>query len=218
MIYKLDIRIKGHRNLDDVEEFMRTNKTKIIFFAETHGILSELKIQEKIIAKLKPICYVYELLEEEKIISEKDFKKFLSMPNSKRFSVISSYGELKPTVMLAKKYYLPLIGCDIKNMCRKNRNFLNKINIDEEKRIMLKRERKQARVIKESLIQYGPPIFVSVGAFHLRKNSLIFQKIKAKSIIVYPLIDKKRLYDLPEDFDIRKAKNIRYIIEDNNGK
>ncbi|MEK6861827.1 MAG: hypothetical protein AABY07_07720 [Nanoarchaeota archaeon] len=191
---------------------MRTNKTKIIFFAETHGILDELKIQEKIISKLKPTRYVYELLEEGKITSEKGFKKFLDNKNSKRFSVISSYGELKPTVRLAKKYHLPMVGCDVKNMYRTKRNFLSDINTNEEE-IMRKREERQAKVIKESLNCYGFPIFVSVGAFHLRKNSLIFKKIKSNFIIVYPLIDKKELHNLPENFNIKKAKNITYVIE-----
>lgn len=215
MIYKLEIKIDGCRNLENLREFMKLNEIGIIFFAETHGILNELKIQDKIIANLKPTCYLYELLEEKKIISEKDFIEFLESDDSKRFSLISSFGELKPTIKLAKKYHLPLIGCDITNMLRKNKDFLNEVNANEEKKIMLERERKQSEVIKESLAQYGPPIFVSLGAFHLMEKSLLFKKIKSGYITICPLINKKDLNDLEENFDIKNAKEVIYVVECN---
>src|SRR3989344_5733683 len=196
MIYKINVRINGYKTLKDVKKFMELNKVKIIFFAETHGILDESMVQDKIVSQLKPTCYLYELLEEEKLISGIDFIKFLEKNDSERFSIISSFGELKPTINLAKKYNLPLIGCDIKNMYRKNKDFLKEIDKTEEERIMLNRERKQVEVIKKSLIQDGIPIFVSVGAFHLRKDSLLFKETELNHIVVYPLINDMKLEDL----------------------
>jgi len=215
MIYKINVRINGYKTLKDVKKFMELNKVKIIFFAETHGILDESMVQDKIVSQLKPTCYLYELLEEEKLISGIDFIKFLEKNDSERFSIISSFGELKPTINLAKKYNLPLIGCDIKNMYRKNKDFLKEIDKTEEERIMLNRERKQVEVIKKSLIQYGIPIFVSVGAFHLRKDSLLFKETELNHIVVYPLINDMKLEDLEENFNIKDIKKTAYVIESN---
>lgn len=213
MIYKLNINIDGLKTLEDLRDFIKLNDIDIIFFAETHGLLDELKIQENIIAVLKPTCYLYELLEEKKIISDNDFIEFLKKKGSERFSIISSFSELKPTIQLARKYNLSIIGCDISNMCRKNKDFLKKNNACEEEKIMFEREKKQSKVIKESLIQYKCPIFVSVGYFHLRKDSQIFKEIKSNYIIIYPLVDKRRLEDLEENFNIDNIKEVRYIIE-----
>jgi|SRR3989344_1712695 len=213
MTYKVDIKIGECKTLYDVKRFIELNKIKVILFAETHGILNELMIQNKIIYELKPKCYIYELLEEEQIISKTDFIKFLEKSDSERFSIISSFGELKPTVRLAKKYNLPLIGCDVRNMYRKNKDFLKEVNSSEEEQIMLKREEKQIEVIKKSLIQYSAPIFVSVGAFHLRKDAPIFKENGLNYIIIYPLINNVRLEDLQENFNINNIREVTYIIE-----
>lgn len=215
MKYKLKINIKECKTLEDVSEFIKLNKIRLILFAETHGILEELKIQDRIITILKPTSYLYELLEEEEITSENDFIEFLKKKDSERFSIISSFGELKPTIQLAKKYHLPVIGCDIKNMLRKNNDFLKETNIKKEEKIMIKREEKQSEVIKESLKQYGSPIFVSLGAFHLRRNSPLFKNIKMNSIIIRLLINKKELNNLGKNFNIKNAKEITYLIEFN---
>lgn len=213
MIYKLDIRINGCKTLEDIKTFMKQNKIKIIFFAETHGILDELKIQDEIISNLKPVCYLYELLEETILILDRDFINFLEKNNSEKFSIISSFGELKPVVRLAKKHGLPLIGCDVKNMYRNNRDFLKETDFNKEKEIMSKREERQIEVIRKSLKSYGAPVFVSIGIFHLRKNSPIFNEFKSNYIFIYPLIDNKKLEDLGENFNIENAKQVTYVIE-----
>lgn len=213
MMYTWDISLRGCKTLEDVRGFMQLHRVKIIFFAETHGILDELEIQDILLGVLKPTCYLYELLEEEKAITDSDFVAFSKKNGSERFSVISSFGELKPTIALAHKHRLPIIGCDIRNMCRKDKDFLKEINVEKEERIMLERERRQSKVIQESLNQYGDPIFVSVGAFHLRKDSFIFKEIKSPSIIVSPLIDGKELSDLGEDFNIERAQNVVYTLK-----
>lgn len=212
MIYELNIHIERCKTLEDVSRLMRLNKVDIVFFAETHGMLDELKIQDKIISVLKPTCYLYELLEEERIISDKDFIEFLKKKNSERFSIISSFGELKQTVQLARKYNLHVIGCDIRNMCRKKKDFLKETNAEEEK-IMLKREERQNKVIEEASGKYGSPIFVSIGAFHLRKDSLVLRKVKHRYVLVQPLINGKRLEDLDENFDINNIKGVSYMME-----
>ncbi len=220
-MYQLVIEVDGCKDLEDVKKFMNLNGIRIIFFAETHGIIKEeLSIQDKIINTFKPSCYLYELLEEEKIVSGNDFKKFLKTDDSKDFSIISTFAELKPVVRLTQKYNLPIIGCDITNMCRDNKNFLNKKELTKEERlneeiIMKKREERQKKVIEKSLTKYKGIIFISLGAFHLRDNSLILQRIKQDSIIIYPLVNGNTLNELEEDFNLNDIKEVIYVVKNN---
>ena len=96
-------------NLLNIKEYLNRNNIKVIFFAETHGMIDELEVQEEIIKYSKPDIYLYELLEEDKLISEEDFKNFLLRRNDEDFSIISKVADLKQTVKLAKKFNIPSI-------------------------------------------------------------------------------------------------------------
>lgn len=213
MNYSFKLELKNCKSLNKLRKYIFANKIDVVFFGETHGILDELKIQEKIISIIKPTCYLYELLEEEKLVNKKDFHKFLARKDFERFSVISKVKELKPTVLLAFKFNLPIIGCDIKNMCRKSTDFLREVDFKEEEIIMLKREKKQNSVIKKSLKIYNRPIFVSLGVFHLRKDSFTFNNIK-KFIKIIPLINGKNLEELT-NFNIQDIKEVVYVLTEN---
>ena len=163
---------------------------KVVFFAETHGLIEEVSTQKEIIEMIHPRLFLYELLEECEAI---DYDTFLSKPNEEQFSIISTYGDLKKTIKLAKEYNVKIKGCDIKNMCRKNKDFLKKTEFDkEEKDIMQKREEHQNREIKKALKESNTPIFVSLGYFHLRKESPTLQGLKDFAI-VYPENPNKNL-------------------------
>ena len=156
---------------------------RIVFFAETHGLIEEVSMQKKIIEMIHPELFLYELLEEEEVI---DYDDFLSKPNEEQFSIISTCGDLKKTVRLAKEYGIKIKGCDIKDMCRKDTEFLKKTEFDEEeKEIMQKREKHQNKEIKKALEESDTPILISLGYFHLRKESPTLEGLEDFAII-YP--------------------------------
>ena len=115
-MYKIKVKIKGCKNINNLREFIRVNNIKIVLFGEYHGFLNQIQIQRKIIQNVQPDFFLYEMLEEKKILNEKDAKKFLSKLDNKDFSVISTYGQLKPIIRLARSFDLSIIGCDIKNI------------------------------------------------------------------------------------------------------
>ncbi|MAG50082.1 hypothetical protein CL621_00385, partial [archaeon] len=118
--------------IEKLKEILREKKINLIIFGETHGFLDDDKIQEEIIQYFKPTIFLYEMLEETKLLTTDKQKEFLKESNEKDFSVISTFGELKKTINLATKYNLPIVGNDIKNMCRENKDFLKKTELSEE--------------------------------------------------------------------------------------
>src|SRR3989344_2367522 len=94
-----DFKIDGVKSFDDLKKLTQKG-VRLFLFGEAHGFLNELEIQKKIINSIKPKYYLYELLEEEKIFNSEDFDRFLSQPDDTDFSVISSYKELKPAVLM----------------------------------------------------------------------------------------------------------------------
>jgi hypothetical protein len=192
-----------------LSEILKEKKISLIIFGETHGFLDDNKIQEEIIKIFKPDIFLYEMLEETELISETQKNKFLEEKNNKDFSVISNFGELKKTIALAKKYHLPILGNDIKNMCRENRDFLKKNNlteeeIREEKTILENREIRQSQKII-TLSNENKKILSTTGAFHLRKDSPLLNLNIGKSyLIIYPVYNGEQLFEPPEDFDIKK--------------
>lgn len=191
-------------NLENVKDYIAKHNIRSIFFAETHGLIPEIEAQEKIISKTNPKLFLYELLEEEKIISEEDYQKFLSKPDEDDFSIISKFKDLKPTVILAKKFRLPIVGCDIKNMLREDTKFRDTETITEEdvkneENIMAKREERQLETINRCLNQDKEILlFVSLGAYHLRKESLIRKKVKSNYLLVRPLFDRKEINEVED--------------------
>ena len=149
------IKIEKMAKLEDLKKI--TNLEGMIFlFGETHRFINDLAVQKDILKEINAEYYLYEMLEETKLLTNKEKDIFLKKSDDKDFSIISKYGELKPIIALSKELNLKLIGCDIKDMCRKDRSFLTKTELSPndikiENGILIKRERKQAEKIIEYL-------------------------------------------------------------------
>ena len=125
-MYEIKVKIRELKDINKLGDFMRSHNIKLILFGEYHGFINQIQIQRKIIKNVKPNFFLYEMLEEKKILNDETAKKFLDKPNNKDFSVISTYGQLKPIIKLARSFDLPLIGCDIKNMFCKDKDWMKK--------------------------------------------------------------------------------------------
>lgn len=197
----LKINIDGIKSFRDLKEYTSKEEIKLILFAETHGLIDELPIQEDLIRNLKPSYYVYEMLEDKKIMTPNDFEEFLSKTDSEEFSIISTFGEIKPTIRLANKYNVPVIGCDIKNMGRKNIEFRTKTNWtkeekQEEEELHKKRELHQKEIIEKIMQKTNKLIFVSVGLYHLRQSSELIKHLKKYNfVIIYPTINGNKNFE-----------------------
>jgi len=198
-MYKIRVNIRGCKKIEELAEFVRSNNIRLILFAETHGFLNETQIQKKIIQSVNPDFFLYEMLEESKILSAQDVKKLLNKPDKKDFSFISTYGDLKPTIRLARSFDLPIIGCDIKDMCVKTKNWINeKYSKDYWSKVIKKREKRQAKIINQ-YVKRGL-VFVSVGAYHLRKESMVIKDLNEnKFIIIFPLFNGKEKFIIPRN-------------------
>ncbi len=206
-------------SFNNLKEYINKNNIRIIFFAETHGLIDELEIQENIIIHSKPNIYLYELLEEEKLISKEDFRNFLLRKDNEDFSIISKVSDLKPTVIIAKKFNIPLIGCDIKNMLRKNTKFremreMSKPDLQKEEEIIKEREKKQIEIINKHLNSKLNLIFVSLGAYHLRQDSPILKAVNSNYLLIYPLFDGKKIDEIDNPLNYK----IKFYIESNTNK
>jgi len=174
----------------------------LIVFGETHGFFDDSLVQEEIIKTFKPELFLYEMLEETTLDTTDKRKEFLETPDDAEFSVISTFGELKKTVALADKYKLTISGNDIKDMCRKNKEFLTKTTLTpeeevEEQNILNKREECQVKRITES---FEKKTLVSVGAYHLRMDSTLM-KIQENYLLIYFAYNGEQLFEPPENFD-----------------
>lgn len=205
-MYKIVSNIKGCKDIRDLRKFIAENEIMLVLFAETHGYLKEVPVQEKIISLINPDYFLYEMLEEKKILSSKQAKSFLNQPAKKTFSFISKYGELKPTIKMARNFNLPIIGCDIKNMCVRSSDWLSKgFSKKEAEHIRKTREIKQSKIIN----QYSKKglVFASLGAYHLRRGSTTTNGLKEKKfILVYPVINDKPAFVTKSDPKNPKVK------------
>jgi len=209
-MYEIKVKISGCKNINSLGNFMRSHKIKLVLFGEYHGFIDQIQIQRKIIKNVKPKFILYEMLEEEKILNDKDAKRFLDKSDNKDFSVISNYGQLKPMIKLARSFDLPIIGCDIKNMGCKGKDWMKKrFTLEEGKKIRNKRELRQSKVINEYASK--SLVFASLGTYHIRRNSLVLSKLKAKKVIVVkPLFGWVERFNQPKKF---KNSEISYIVK-----
>jgi len=209
---QLDIQINGLNSINELKKLIRQGY-RIFLFGETHGFLDDLKFQKALIKEIKPEVCVYEMLEEKEISSKNDFKNILSKPDSERFSIISTFGEIKPTIRMFKVYCNKVIGCDLKNMGRKDISFLSKKELtpqDEkfESSLLIRRETHQAEIINKILMNSKGVVFVSVGAYHLRKDSKLLSLLKEKSVICYPSLKGN-----PQFEPIEKKEKINFTLK-----
>lgn len=209
-MYNIKLKIKGCSDVNSLGKFIRSKDIRLVLFAETHGFLNEAPIQKKIIQSINPNFFLYEMLEESKILNARDVKRFLNKNNKEDFSFISTYGDLKTTIRIARKFNLPIIGCDIKNMCCKSKNWRNeKFSQIDAKNLTNKREERQSKIIN----QYTSKglVFASLGAYHLRKGSTTIKNLSEKSfIVVSPLFDGKEKFLIPKD---QKKLNVSFKIK-----
>src|SRR3989338_6101312 len=213
----IDVKVKidGTNSLADLKSVL-LKKSKIILFGNSHGFFNDLELQEAILREINAEFYIYEMLEETNILSSEDYLKFLSRPDSEDFSIISKIEEIRPTILLAEKYNLKVIGCDIKDMGRENNEFLNKTEHckeeeKEEENLLLKREAHQAKIIEDYSKKTDKTIFVSLGAYHLRKDSLVLKMLNSEDILVcYPSFKGLPCFG-PEEGMTRDK--IKYVIQ-----
>jgi hypothetical protein len=186
----------------------------IYIFGETHGFADDLKYQEEILKEIHPEYFLYEMLEDVLLINNLQIKGFLQKKDSESFSVISLYGELKPTIRIAGRLNIKIIGCDIKNMGRKDDTFLLKKRLSPKEKIfeqdlLKRREKHQAETILKYSHISEKPLFVSVGAYHLRKNSLLLKSLtkslkKEKVTIYLPFYNGRSVSGPKEGMDPKK--------------
>lgn len=208
-MYEVKINLKGCNNINKLRKFINVHNIKLVLFGEYHGFLNQVGVQKKIIKNVKPDFLIYELLEDDKILNNKDAKRFLDQPDNKNFSVVSTYGQLKPIVRLARSFNLSVIGCDIKNMGVTWNWRKKKFSKEEAKKITNKRELQQVKVINEYTSK--GLVFGLLGDYHLRKNSLVLSKLKGKkAIIVKPVFKWDKRFNHPKNF---KSSEISYIVK-----
>lgn len=193
--------------IEKLKTLLKEKNINLILFGETHGFLEDSKFQENIINEFKPTIFLYEMLEETRLLDKEDKEDFLMKPDGEEFSVISHFGELKKTVQLAKEKALPIEGMDIKDMCRENKDFLKNLDptseeIKREEEILLKREQRQVNVIISNL-KKGEKVFATTGAFHLRKDSPLLN-IGENFVIVYPSYKGEQIMGPTEDMKLEE--------------
>ncbi|MEK6894466.1 MAG: hypothetical protein AABX10_03305 [Nanoarchaeota archaeon] len=181
-MYQIKLAIKDCNDIDNLQEYMRLHNINLVLFGEYHGFINQIDVQKRVIEEVKPNYFLYEMLEWKKILDDKDAKKFLSTSDQDGFSVVSSYGQLKPIIKLCRRFDLPIIGCDLKNMGVNNGWRKNKFSKEKADKITKRRELQQAKVINQ-YVSKGLT-FALLGDYHLRKNSFLWQKLKEKKFIV----------------------------------
>jgi len=82
-MYKIKVKIKGCKNIDSLKEVIRVHNIKLVLFGEYHGFINQIQVQRKIIQNVQPDFFLYEMLEKDRILNDKDAKKFLSKPDNK---------------------------------------------------------------------------------------------------------------------------------------
>jgi len=185
--------------LNDLRDFMRTEDIRLVLFADTHGYFDEIPVERKIMEIVRPDFFLYEMLENRRLLDKKATRKFLDKPDKERFSFISVYKDLKPTVGLAYGLGLPIIGCDIKNMDQTSVDWIKrKFSRQEARELTEKRELRQAKVIN-SYSSKGI-VFASLGAYHLRRGSITVNNLRDRRfLIVSPTFGGRESYLIPAD-------------------
>jgi len=210
---KINLPIK---TLENIQDYLIKKEIRLIIFGETHGFFNDLELQDRIIQIAKPKYYLYEMLENKTILSKEDYRDILSNDDKAKFSIISTFGEIKPAIKMARDNNLKIIGCDIANMGRLNDDFLKKTDLtkqeeQEEYLLMNKREKFQAQKIIEILEKNEGILFISLGAYHLRKESIIWGILSHfNPIVCYPTLNGKQEFGPVEDM---KEEDVLYILD-----
>ena len=82
-MYEIKVKIRGCKNIDSLGEFIRVHNIKLVLFGEYHGLINQIHVQRRIIETVKPDFFLYEMLEQEQILNDKDAERFLNKPDNK---------------------------------------------------------------------------------------------------------------------------------------
>lgn len=160
----------------------------ILFLGLTHGFLDDFKKLKEIFKKVHPKLILHESLENVKLISSYDYKKFLK---DKKISNLILLEHVQKTINFCYKKKLPLIGIDFKNYLL-NKYLIDKIHLNKRlsikekiilKKIMRKRENHHVKLIEKYNKLSEGPILICLGSWHLRRNSILVKKFKGTKII-----------------------------------
>jgi len=181
-------------------------KPNLILFGESHGLLNETKIQEEILRNFQCDIFLYELLEDKKLLSKESQENFILKPDEENFSLISKNKDLKDTIKLAMKFNIPIKGCDIKNMGRENTLFrereLTEKEEKKEEELMIRRELNQFNKINEELFK-NKKVFTSVGIYHILPRSELIKNLVGRNIIiVYPIFEDGEQFGYRIEFNL----------------
>jgi len=167
---------------------------KLIFLGTTHGFIDDFKKEKEIINEINPKLVLSESLENKELKSKKDFESFIKI---KQHSEITSFKEVEKLVKYCYSKKIPLIGIDFKNYGFEGElikiiNSQKQPTKKQEKRIdkiLKKREKRHIKIIKDFTKKTSKPILITLGSWHLRKDSLIRKKFRGAKIIY--LVNKK---------------------------
>ncbi|HVY01142.1 MAG TPA: hypothetical protein VHA12_00040 [Candidatus Nanoarchaeia archaeon] len=193
-----------------------SKKGTIILFGNTHGFIDDLSIQEMLIDLFKPKSYLFELLEDKNLFNLKEITDFLKRNKDEYFSITTKNSQIQEVVSRLMNHNLQFIGCDLKNLGRKNkeeliRTSLTKEEEEYEEQLLKKRETVQAKKVISVINSTKKPVFLSVGAYHLREFSYLLQELKGHSLFVaQPFYEDEALFE-PKENIIKE--NIKYKIK-----
>lgn len=208
-MYEIKMNTLGCKDLRDLGNYILRNNIRLVLFGEFHGFFGQLQVQRTILKAVKPDFFLYEMLEEDKLLNSNQSKAFLNKPNNEDFSFISNYIDLKPIVRLAHTLNLPIIGCDIKNMFCTSKGWVNqKFSREEELHIMISRENRQAKIINN----YTPKgiVFAILGDYHVRRTSHLLSKLREEqAIVIRPGFKWKMRFAKKDGF---KKSEVFYVV------
>ncbi len=206
--YNVIYLFKKEINRDIMNKNMKFYNIPFVLFAETHGYLNDFKLIKRIIKQQKPDYVLYELAEDRKFLTPKEFKDIL---RQYRLSEMTDIKDVKQVLGTCYRRHIPVIGIDFKNFAIKDPELVRKKNYNkieptesEMKKIMkviTKREQHQIKLIKE--YQKKGKVLAITGAFHLREDSPFWRELNG--LIVYPAYKDKLIYE-----PVVKKKSIVY--------
>ena len=162
-------------------ENQKSNESKeplLVLVTDAHGYVKTFDKIKEIIERYKPVFVLSEDMENHKVESDFEFNQFIKKNKVSNMTPVSTVKEL---VKLCHKNKIKLIGIDFENflMDRKMQTKIKR-NMDfteeEDKEywsLVHRRENKHVKMIGKFLDISRKPVVVIVGAWHLRKGSLI---------------------------------------------
>lgn len=177
---------------------------------ETHGFIDDFNKEEAIILQIKPEFVLSEQLQDLVLDSPVNYNKLFEQ---KIISNMVPFKEVEKLLILCRNNNIKLIGIDFKNFglnkrlqgIVKGKLKSTQKDLENIKFILKKREIHHINTIKKYLCLSRKPIIVLIGAWHLRRNSVLMKSLNNFKAI-YPCDPKNRLLTKP----IKNTKLVRY--------